>query len=153
MKNNNLIVKVLSFKNSSLLSTGILFVRLTIGILLFTAGSGKVLGWFGGYGMEKTLQGFAQMGFSAFLTYLSMFTEFIGSLLIIFGLFTRFAAFAVTINMTVATIVSLPRGFLGPTGAQTPFIFLMMALVILLTGPMTYSLDNLIFSEKNENIF
>ena len=132
-----------------MLSSGILIIRLTIGILLFAAGSGKVMGWFGGYGVEKTLQGFSQMGFSAFLAYLSMYTEFIGGLLLIFGLFTRFAAFAVTINMVVATIVSLPRGFLGPTGAQTAFVFLMMALVILLSGPLTFSLDHIIFSRDH----
>lgn len=134
----------------SLLSSGILIIRITIGILLFAAGSGKVLGWFGGYGVEKTLQGYAQMGFSSFLSYLSMYTEFIGSFLLIIGLFTRFAAFAVTINMIVATIVSLPRGFLGPTGAQNAFIFLMMALMILLTGPLLYSIDHLIFSKIHQ---
>ncbi len=150
MKNNNLFVKVLMDANPALLSSGMLLIRLTLGILLFTAGAGKVLGWFGGYGVEKTLQGYSHMGFSAFLTYMSMYTEFIGSLLLIFGLLTRFAAFAVTINMIVATLVSLPRGFLGPTGAQTAFIFLMMALVILLSGPLTYSLDHLIFSGKHD---
>jgi putative oxidoreductase len=150
MKDNNLLAKVLTDSNSSLLSSGILIIRLTIGILLFAAGSGKVLGWFGGYGVEKTLQGFSQMGFSAFLAYLSMYTELIGGILLILGLFTRFAAFAVTINMIVATIVSLPRGFLGPTGAQTAFIFLMMSLVILLSGPLTYSIDHLMFSRDHD---
>jgi putative oxidoreductase len=150
MKNNSLFIKVMRDTTPSLLSTGILIIRITIGILLFAAGSGKVLGWFGGYGVEKTLQGYSQMGFSAFLAYLSMYTEFLGSILLILGLLTRFAAFAVTINMIVATIVSLPRGFLGPTGAQNSFIFLMMALMILLTGPLLYSLDHLIFS-KNHN--
>jgi putative oxidoreductase len=149
MKDNKLLAKVLTEANPALLSSGILIIRLTIGILLFTAGSGKVFGWFGGYGVEKTLQGFSQMGFSAFLTYLSMFTEFFGSILLILGLFTRIAAFAVTINMIVATIVSLPRGFLGPTGAQTAFIFLMMSLVILLSGPLSYSIDHFIFSKDH----
>lgn len=145
MKKNNLLSNVLTGSNNALLSSGILIIRLTIGILLFAAGSGKARGWFGGYGVEKTLQGFAHMGFSSFLTYLSMYTEFIGGLLLILGFLTRFAAFAVTINMIVATIVSLSRGFLGPTGAQTAFVFLMMALVILLSGPLTYSLDHIIF--------
>ena len=152
MKNNNVLSKVLIGSNHALLSSGILIIRLTIGIFLFAAGSGKVMGWFGGYGVEKTLQGFSHMGFSAFLAYISMYTEFIGALLLIIGFLTRFAAFAVTINMIVATIVSLPRGFLGPTGAQTAFVFLMMALVILLTGPLTYSLDHIIFSRDHDRI-
>jgi uncharacterized membrane protein YphA (DoxX/SURF4 family) len=49
------------------------------------------------------------------------------------------------INMLVATIVTLPGGFMGPTGAQTPFIFLVIDIAILLTGPMAFSLDTLIF--------
>ena len=141
MKKNNLFTKVLRSTTTSSLSTGILILRLTIGILLFMAGSGKALAWFGGYGAEKSLQFYNQMGFSTFLGYLSIYTEFIGGLLLVIGLFTRFAAFAVTINMAVATIVSLPHGFMGPSGAQTPFIFLMCAIVILITGPMVYSID------------
>ena len=148
MTNSNLFAKVLRSTTTSSLSTGILIIRLTIGILLFMAGSGKALGWFGGYGVEKTLQGFSQMGFSAFLAYLSMYTEFIGGFLLIIGLFTRFAAFAVTINMAVATLISLPRGFMGPSGAQTPFIFLMCAVVILITGPMVYSIDYLMIKRE-----
>lgn len=148
MTNNNLFTKVLRSTTTSSLSTGILLLRLTIGILLFIAGSGKALGWFGGYGAEKSLQFYNQMGFSTFLGYLSIYTEFIGGFLLIIGFFTRFAAFAITINMAVATLVSLPRGFMGPTGAQTPFIFLVCAVVILITGPMVYSIDYVIFKRE-----
>lgn len=142
---NNLISKVFKDTNSSFISMGILFLRLTIGILLFIAGSGKAMGWFGGYGMDATLQGYGKMGFSALLAYLSMYTEFLGGLLLIVGFLTRFAAFAIMINMLVATIVTLPNGFMGPTGAQTPFLFLVIDVVILLTGPMTHSLDFIFF--------
>jgi uncharacterized membrane protein YphA (DoxX/SURF4 family) len=48
------------------------------------------------------------------------------------------------INMTVATIVSLPGGLMGPTSAQTALIFLVIDIVILLTGPMAYSIDRFI---------
>jgi putative oxidoreductase len=148
MEKNNLFTKVLTNTSDSSLSTGILFIRLTIGILLFIAGSGKALAWFGGYGAEKSLGFYNQMGFSNLLGYLSIYTEFIGGLLLVTGLFTRFAAFALTINMAVATIVSLPRGFMGPTGAQTPFIFLVCIVVIMITGPMIYSIDYMVFKHK-----
>jgi putative oxidoreductase len=88
------------------------------------------------------------MGFSSIPAYVSMFTEFIGGPLLVLGLLTRPAAFAVMINMLVATIVSLPGGFIGPTGAQTPFIFMMIDISILLSGPMAYSLDTVIFKKK-----
>jgi putative oxidoreductase len=145
MSKNNLIVKTLKETNPDLVSLCLLLLRCTIGILLFIAGSGKVLGWFGGHGMEATIQGFSKIGISIPLAYLSSYTEFIGGLLLTIGLLTRPAAFAVMINMIVAILVSLPRGFMGPTGAQTPFIFLVIDVVIILAGPMTYSFDALIF--------
>jgi putative oxidoreductase len=131
--------------NPNLVSFCLLLLRCTIGMLLFIAGSGKVLGWFGGHGMEATIQGFSKMGISMPLAYLSSYTELIGGLLLIAGLLTRPAAFAIMINMLVAALIMLPNGFMGPTGAQTAFIFLVIDIVILIAGPMTYSFDALIF--------
>lgn len=95
--------------------------------------------------MEATIQGFSKMGISMPLAYLSSYTELIGGLLLIAGLLTRPAAFAIMINMLVAALIMLPNGFMGPTGAQTAFIFLVIDIVILIAGPMTYSFDALIF--------
>jgi putative oxidoreductase len=147
MSKNGLFVKTLKESNPNIVSLCLLLLRCTIGILLFIAGSGKVLGWFGGYGAEQTLQFYGKIGISTFLAYLSMFTELIGGLFLTIGLFTRPAAFAVMINMIVATLVMLPHGFMGPTGAQTPFIFLVIDIVILLAGPMAYSFDELIWDK------
>lgn len=148
MTKNNLYFRILKETNPNLVSLSLLFLRCTIGILLFIAGSGKLFGWFGGYGMEATIQGFSKIGISMPLTYLSTYTEFLGGLLLIIGLFTRPVAFAVMINMLVATLVTLPHGFMGPTGAQTPFLFLVIDIVILLTGPMAYSVDRIIFGKS-----
>lgn len=63
----------------------------------------------------------------------------VGNLLII-GLFTRPVAFAVMINMLVATIVMFPKGFIFG-GADFPFTLLIIAIIIMLSGPMNYSLD------------
>ena len=151
MSNKKLILNLLEGTNGKLVSTSVLLLRCTIGLLLFAAGSGKVLGWFGGYGMVATLKGYATMGISAPLATLSAYTEFIGGILIAVGLLTRPAAFAVMINMVVATIVSLPNGFMSPTGAQSPFIFLMIDIAILAAGPLTYSLDSLIFRKSGQS--
>jgi len=64
------------------------------------------------------------------------------------GILTRPAAFPVVINMLVATALTLPGGFLVPNGASYPFIFLVIAVVILLAGPMAYSLDSFISKRK-----
>lgn len=126
----------------------ILLARLSIGALLFVGGAGKVFGWFG-YSLQQSVEGYAKSGFSAPLAYMSIFTEFIGGLLLVAGVLTRPVAFAVMINMFVATIVTLPAGILGPGGAQIPFLYLIIDIIILLTGPGRYSIDYFIFRQKN----
>ena len=138
-------MKILTASNEKIISLAILLLRCTVGIIFFMGGAGKMLGWFGGFGPEVTTQFFSAMGFSKFLAYLSSYTEFIGGFLLIIGLLTRPTAFALLINMIVAFIVSLPHGFLTPMGASTPFAFMICVLVILLTGPMAFSMDWLFF--------
>jgi putative oxidoreductase len=144
---NNLIIKLLTGTNPKLLSICLLLLRITLGVILFIVGAGKVLGWFGGFGMQTTINFFVtKEGFSSLLAYLSSYTEFIGGFLLVVGLLTRPVAFAIAINMAVATIVSLPRGFVA--GAAYPFSFMINAAIILLAGPMLFSLDSLIFRYK-----
>ncbi len=150
MNNNKIIAKTLTGTNAKLINTSVLLLRLTIGIILFIVGSGKVLCWFGGFGFDTTVQFYGKMGFSVPLTYLSSYTEFIGGIMLTIGFLTRPAAILVFINMLVATIVMLPNGFLGPSGASYPFTFLVITLIILLAGPMDYSLDYLLIQH---NIF
>ncbi len=143
--NKEIITHTLTGTNMKLIDTGILLLRCILGIILFVVGAGKVVGWFGGSGFQTTIQFYDKMDYSVFLTYLSSYTEFIGGLLLITGLLTRPTLIAVIINMIVATTVMLSNGFLGPSGASYPFTFLIIAIVILLTGPMNFSLDYLIF--------
>ena len=147
MAQNKFITNLLTGTNTNLLSISILLLRITLGVILFIVGAGKVMGWFGGHGMETTIFFLVtKQGFSVPLAYMSAYTEFIGGFLLIIGLFTRPVAFAIMINMIVAGIVSLPRGFI--TGAAYPFSLMISALIILLTGPMKFSLDSLIFHDK-----
>lgn len=147
MVQNKIISQLLTGTNPKLLSFCLLLLRITVGIILFVAGSGKVLGWFGGHGMEATIKFFVtKQGFTPVLAYMSAYTEFIGGFLLIVGLLTRPIAFVVMINMIEAGIVSLPRGFI--TGAAYPFSLMISALIILLAGPMLFSLDSLLFRHK-----
>lgn len=121
----------------------LLLLRCATGLLLFVAGAGKLYGWFGGMGIETTLKMFAdQSHISAFWTYLSSYTEMIGGFLLFIGLFTRVAAFALFINMLVATIITIPMGFF--TWGGYPFTLAVCMLVILFTGPLDYSIDRLL---------
>lgn len=136
--------------NSQLVDAAVLLLRLTVGVILFVAGSGKLFGWFGGYGMEATIKGF-ETGFHipAFLTYISTYTEFLGGILIALGLLTRLAGAAVTINMLVATIVVIPMGFMSANGGFAfPLCVLALSAAVLITGPLKYSLDQVLFGRK-----
>ena len=134
-------MKILTETTVNLLSLCLLLLRSTVGIILFGVGSGKVFGWFGGTGLESTIRDFVtQAGIPAPLAYLSTFTELIGGILLIVGLLTRPAAFAVMINMLVAAVVSLPMGFFAV--AAYPLSLMVSAAIILLAGPMAYSIDS-----------
>ena len=140
-------MKPLIETNQRAIDVAILIVRVMAGLTLFVAGSGKVLGWFGGFGMAMTIQFFKTMHLSTFWTYLSSYTEFIGGFLIMIGLFTRFAAIALTNNMLVATLlVGFKNFFLG--GAAYPCLLFVIFLAIVLTGPMAYSMDAWLANRK-----
>lgn len=137
--------RILAGSNTTFIGLGILLLRCTIGAILFIVGAGKLFGWFGGFGITATLNFYGHMGIPVVLAYLSMLTEFLGGIFLAAGIFTRPAAAAVLINMLVAFIKSLPAGFLTPGGASFPFTLMLTALSILITGPMNYSVDNLLF--------
>ncbi len=149
MAENKLVYKAFYNTTPDLISTGVLLLRCLIGIYLFIVGAGKVMHWFGGFGMPTTIQYLAKVGISAPLAYLSSYTEFLGGFLLAIGLFTRPAAFAILINMTVATIVTIHGGLMGPNSAQTPLLFLIVDVAVLLSGPRAYSLDRLIFGRAS----
>jgi putative oxidoreductase len=141
-------MKLLVDTTTRALSTAILLLRIMAGLILFVGGVGKVMGWFGGFGMPATLEMFkTNLHLSASWTYLSSYTEFVGGLLIIIGFLTRFAAFALVINMLTATLLSgFKNFFMG--GAAYPCLLFVIFLAIVLSGPMDYSIDALLVKRK-----
>jgi len=137
--------------NQRTLSLAILFLRLMTGLILFVAGAGKAMGWFGGMGITATLQAFeAGMHISAGWAYLSTYAELLGGLFVMIGFLTRPAALALTINMVVATIVTGPdKFFMG--GGAFPCLLAVCSFVILLSGPMRYSIDALLWKNRKAN--
>jgi len=132
-------------------STAILFLRLVLGVIFFAHGSQKLLGWFGGYGVTGTLGFFAKMGIPTVLGYAAIFAEFFGGLMLIFGLFSRLGAIAISVNMTVAILkVHLAKGFFNPTGIEFPLMLLISALTVFFYGPGLYSADAALFGRIEE---
>ena len=143
-------MKLLMETNTRLLAVALFLLRCIVGLIFFVAGAGKALAWFGGMGMKATVEAFKTgMDISAPWAYLCSYTEFIGGALLIAGLLTRPAALALTINMLVATILVGPKNFYMGGGAY-PCSLMVCSLVIFLAGPMMYSLDALLWSEKNK---
>lgn len=145
-------MKLLTQTNTGLLSIGLLLLRWMTGIIVFVAGAGKLYGWFGGMGIKTTLEMFkAGMNIPVALIYLSCYTELIGGLLLILGFLTRPAAFALFINMLVATISMGTKNFFMGGGAY-PCSLMISSLVILLAGPMKYSIDVLLAHRNNKQL-
>ena len=141
-------MKLLVETNTRTLSIAILLLRIMAGLILIVAGAGKVMGWFGGFGMDTTLSMFkTNLHLSSFWTYVSCYAELIGGFLIMTGLLTRIAAAALVINMLVAVaFTGFTNFFMG--GAAYPFLLMVIFLVLLLTGPMDYSIDALLARRK-----
>jgi putative oxidoreductase len=84
-------------------------MRLALGAIMVAHGYHKVFG-----GLHHHAQMVASLGLPAWLGYVSAFTEFFGGLLILVGLFTRAAAFAILIDLFVAIWkVHLHNGLIG----------------------------------------
>ena len=132
--------------NRTLLNISMLLIRITVGGITFYSGIGKVFVW-GGYGLEKTVDAFwTMMKIPPFWTYMCCFTELIGGFLIMIGLLTRPAAFAVMINMIVATILTGADKFWN--GGNFPFTLAIGSIAILLIGPGDYSVDGILFRRR-----
>ena len=94
----------------------LLVLRLVLGAIMIAHGYHKV---FGGFHNHQQFVG--SLGLPAWLAYLSAGTEFFGGIAIVLGLFTRFFALAIVIEMAVAIgKVHLKNGLTGPTGFEFP---------------------------------
>ena len=90
------------------------------------------------------------IGHSASLA-LAVFAEFFASLLVIFGLVTRWSALVLAIDMTVA-FISVHKGALsGNHSGELAFMYLMGYVTLLLAGPGCFSVDKVVFG-KNKTV-
>ncbi len=127
-----------------------LALRLTLGVVMFPHGAQKLLGWFGGPGLQATLDFFSQaLGIPAPIALLVVFVEFFGAIALILGVFSRVAALAIGVEMLVAILmVHLPNGFFmnwfgnqAGEGFEYHLLALGLAVAILLKGSGVFSLD------------
>ncbi len=123
-------------QQSKLTDIGLLLLRLTFGgLMLVGHGWGKMMKIVNGeWGFADPLG----LGMEASLV-LAVFAEVICAVLIIIGLFTRFATIPLIITMLVAAfIVHANDGF---SKIEFAVLYLVPYIVLLLTGPGRYSID------------
>jgi putative oxidoreductase len=126
-----------------------LFIRLALGVVMFPHGAQKVLGWFGGPGITKTLQAFAGMGFPAWSVIVLMGVEFLGSALLIFGFLTRLWAIGIGVSITICMFMNhVQNGFfmnwLGQQkgeGFEYHILVIGICLALLIRGGGALSVD------------
>lgn len=125
---------------------GPLLIRLGLGVVMIVHGIGKLLG-VGPSAMPisdfaTTIAGLGLPAATA-LAWLVGVVEFGGGILLVAGLFVRYASIGVAINMLVATLlVHLPQGF---GGYEYTLVLFVMALSLVATGPGQLSLTDVLF--------
>jgi putative oxidoreductase len=119
-------------------------LRVGIGLILIPHGAQKLFGWFGGMGFEKFVALFNTLGYRPGVVWVTLvaLTEFVGGILLVLGLFTRFAALALVIFMIVAVHFTSGKGFFWTAGGlEYSLLILFVGLVFLIRGGGEYSLD------------
>lgn len=122
-------------------STGLLIVRLVVGIAMMMHGWGKIQSPMTWMGPDAPVPGFLQL--------LAAVSEFGGGLALILGLLTSLAMLGLAITMAAAVYMhAVIKGdpFVG--GYELATVYLAIAIMFIAVGPGKYSLDNKIFGNK-----
>ena len=133
----------------------VLILRLSLGFVFVMHGSQKLLGAFGGGGIAGVTGMLTKLGMEPahILAWVLSITEFVGGMCLILGFLTRFWAAGLVIDMAVAVFkVHLVNGFFASkNGFELPLALGVMALVIMLTGPGSVSVDRATGIEKGKS--
>jgi putative oxidoreductase len=134
-----------------------LILRVFLGGVMFPHGAQKLFGWFGGYGFTATLSTFTdKMHIPAFLAFIVIILESLGSLGLIAGFMTRLIALGFLIFMIVAIrMVHWPNGFFinwfgqqKGEGFEYHLLVIGISLALLIGGGGKASMDALIAGKE-----
>jgi putative oxidoreductase len=141
-------------------SVSFLILRVALGVVIFPHGAQKLLGWFGGHGLEGTLGFFtSNMGIPYFIALLVIIGEFFGALGLITGFLTRFCAAAMAIIMAGAVAMAHWNNgfFMNWSGKQAGegFEYHILAIgisaALIISGGGLFSLDQWISKKLPQN--
>jgi putative oxidoreductase len=122
-----------------------LLLRLVVGVLFIGHGTQKLFGWFGGYGLDATAQGFEKMGArpGRLNAIAASTTETAGGALLVLGMATPLAAAGLTaVMLTAINRVHLKNGpWVTNQGYEYNLVLIAAALALTETGPGPLSID------------
>ena len=136
---------------------GFSIARLTLGLVIFPHGAQKLLGLFGGYGYQGTMESLTtQMGLPSIVAFSVIMIEFFGSISLVLGIFSRFWALSL-VGMFTGIIITtqLEHGFFmnwygnqAGEGYEYSLLVIGLALTILVNGSGKWSIDSLISKKQ-----
>src|SRR5438876_9837649 len=126
---------------------GLTVLRVVVGAVFLMHGCQKLFVW-GFHGVAGFL-GPLGVPAPAVAAVLLTLVEFVGGALLVLGLFTRWAAWLLAIDMVVAILlVHLKKGFFNPQGFEYPLTLLAANIAIALAGPGAGAVDGVIKTRK-----
>jgi putative oxidoreductase len=137
---------------ASLVSFGLLILRVVVGGTMFSHGAQKLFGWFGGGGPRGTANSFDGLGFRPpFLLAILAGLGEVGGLAFAAGFVTPLAALGIaTVMITAIGAVHWPNGFFnGKGGYEFNLTLLTVAIAIAATGPGRFSIDRALSWDDN----
>lgn len=134
-----MLVKYKDFLRST--DFGLLVLRLAVGGLMLFHGLHKAVG-----GVDFIAGMLQSMGLPGFIAYGALLCELVAPILIILGVWTRAASFALAMNMVVAIIMAHATTFFatdpatGGWAVELPALYLLGAVALCFTGGGRYAL-------------
>ncbi len=132
-----------------------MLLRLFLAFVLFPHGAQKLLGWFGGFGFEGTMQYFTGMrGLPWIVGFVVILIEFFGPMALLLGFAVRFWSLAIAAVMTGIILTTFTDYFFmnwfGDHKSEGMEFFLLtigMAVALIISGGGKFSVDR-ILSER-----
>jgi putative oxidoreductase len=138
--------------------TSALILRIFLGVVFLPHGLQKVFGMFGGHGFTGTMGFFTgTLGIPALFAFLAIAAEFLGSLGLITGLFTRIAALGIGVMISVAALMlHVQNGFFmnwfgnqKGEGFEYHVLAAAIAAALVIKGGGKWSLDRMLVRQDN----
>lgn len=122
----------------------LLIIRFIVGIFMLTHGTGKLMSLFG----SEAIQFPDPLGVGTLVSLiLTVFSEVICSVFLIFGVATRFSAITLLFTMLVAAFVIHATDGFGKQ--ELPLLYAVIYLVIAVAGARKFSVDAFIYPKLN----